>query len=223
MSKRNEKLNVSVGEAIEAATIKNTQDLGYRFAAHVDADKSYVEYALGNIPNFPDKAKIEDVYVEQFKAGAMLRYSELQKGSIKHYLLDGEDTFIETDKPGQKGGFECSVAYCVGLPKHEFGALKPNKKALVKRVRDAANNYCDLRWSRLLQAGNAAKTDKGPRKPNTLFQPWLDKILVDILNKAKKANSDGDSTAVAVPTVMLAIAAFKNQMKAGDRVEQKAA
>src|SRR5271166_6785421 len=77
----------------EISNIKNVQDLGYRFASHEDLVNEFVAYAKEHIPGFPDKTKIPEEVVTGFKAGALVRYTELYE--TKHYMRDGEDTYIE--------------------------------------------------------------------------------------------------------------------------------
>jgi hypothetical protein len=191
------------------STIKNLKDLGYRFSAHVDSDGEFVKYALANIPGFPNKDKIDERLRGEFTAGCMVRYTELHPAT--HYLVEEDDTFKEVSEPDDVAlaEFECSVDYCVSLPKHEFGALKPNKKHIVKEVRDAAKNYCDLRWSRLLKAANEQISQEGKtRASNKLFREWLDGVLADMPKKARLAVKNGDTSAVNPDKLKIAIAFF---------------
>src|SRR5271157_3043719 len=107
-------------DAVKAAlSFKSLEDLGYQFAEHCDRDQDYLVYARENIEHFPDAKKIKDEDRDHVKAGFMLRYIETHPAV--HYMQDGEDSFkaIETGQNMKdSAGFECSVAYCVNLPKH---------------------------------------------------------------------------------------------------------
>jgi hypothetical protein len=190
--------------------INNVQDLGYRFASHVDGDQEFIAYATANIAGFPDKTKIADELVASFKAGCLIRHIELQE--VRHFIVEGESKLIETDDE-DSAGFHATVAYCVSLPKHEFGELKGDKKSIIKEVRDRAKNYCDLRWSRLLKAAADVTEKSSTRASNKGFQEWLDKVLADMTPKAKRALEAGDPTAVDIAKLKVAIEMFKNQLK----------
>jgi len=101
------------------------------------------------------------------------------------------------------------VDYAVGMPKHEFGELKPGKKHLVKGLRDAAKNYADLRWSRLLKSAAEQISEAKTRASNKSFMEWLEKVLADMVPKAKRAKDNGDPTAMDVEELKEAIASFK--------------
>lgn len=193
---------------------KSFQDLGYQFAGHVDQEQNYAAYLVEHVA---DLAKVPQDVIDQVKAGSILRYAE-QHPAV-HYVQDGEDTFIalqddEELKDDQKG-FECSVGYCVSLPRHEFGELKPNKKSLVKKVRDAAKMYADIRWSRLLKAavGISQEAQGKVRAANKSFQEWLDSMLADAIKKARIAVKNGDPTAIDPAKLGVKIEMFKNALK----------
>lgn len=206
MAKRNTRSNQSLAEL----QIKSLQDLGYQVASHVDGERAFLVYAKTNIPGFPEKDKIPEEVVTQVKAGMLTRFVELRP--VVHYAQDGEDTFTVTDK-ATKGGFECSVGYCLSLSRHEFGELKPNKKALVKKIRDDASTYCAIRWARLLKSADL-DPDKASntRKSNKLFAEWLAGILADMPKKAKNAAKAGDATAIDADKLRVAIEVFKQQL-----------
>jgi len=192
---------------------KSFQDLGYQFAGHIDAEVSYASYLVEHVP---DLTAVPQDVIDQVKAGFILRYAELHPA--KHYMQDGEDTFVECEPEDLKdtAGFECSVGYCVSLPRHEFGELKPNKKNLVKKIRDAAKMYADIRWSRLLKAAVGITQDAAGkvRAANKSFQEWLDKMLADAVTKARVAVKNGDPTAIDPAKLQVRIEQFKNNLKA---------
>lgn len=191
--------------------IQSLQDLGYRLATHVDGEKAFLVYAMANIAGFPDKDKIPEEATTAVKAGMLVRFTELRPAV--HYVQEGEDSFVPTDK-SVKGGFECSVGYCLSLPRHEFGELKPNKKALVKKIRDDASTYCAIRWARLLKSAKELTEggESNTRKSNKLFAEWLNGILADMPKKAKNAAKAGDATAVDADKLRVAIEMFKVQI-----------
>lgn len=200
----------TIQDSVES-NIKNVRDLGYRFALFQDATGEFIKYAQANIPGFPAKDKIADEIVSEFKSGCLIRFTELHPAV--HYVVDGEDTFTQTDDE-KLGGFNLSVGYAVGLPKFEFGELQPNKKHLVKVLRDAAKNYADLRWSRLLKAASEESSEAKTRASNKLFMDWLNGVLADMPKKAKIAVKNGDSTAVSDATLRMAIEVFKQKLVA---------
>ena len=192
--------------------IKNVQDLGYRFALRVDGDAEFIEYAMDHIPGFPDKNKIPEEVSAMFKAGCMIRYTEQHPD--QHYIVEGDDVFRLTQDTAL-AGFNCSVGYCVSLPKHEFGALKPAKKHIVKQVRDDAKHYCDVRWSRLLKAANDLLGNVGEsvsRAANKLFSEYLNSILGEILKRDRNAIKNGDTSAIPVENLKIALEVFKNSV-----------
>lgn len=193
------------------STIKNVKDLGYRFAALQDGVASFIEYARENVPGFPNKDKIADEVVTEFKAGCLIRYTELHPDV--HYIVEGEDSFVETDDE-TAAGFHCSVGYCVSMSKFDFGQLAPNKKHIVKTQRDSAKNYCDLRWSRLLRAANEESNEAKTRASNKLFMDWLNGVLADMPKKAKIAVKNGDATAIEDSKLRVAIEVFKQKLVA---------
>jgi hypothetical protein len=194
--------------------IKNVRDLGYRFAAFQDGTAAFIAYAKDHIPGFPNKDKIADEVITEFKAGCLIRFTELHPS--KHYIVEGEDSFKEVSEPEDVAlaGFECSVAYCVGMSKYEFGELLPNKKHIVKLLRDAAKNYGDLRWSRLLKSANEEASEAKTRASNKLFMDWLNGVLADMPKKAKIAVKNGDSTAIEDSKLRVAIEVFKQKLVA---------
>lgn len=196
-------------EAAKSSTIQNVRDLGYRFATFQDAAKDFTVWAQAHIPGFPNKDKIADEIVTEFKSGCLIRFTELHPAV--HYVVEGEDTFTRTDDE-KLAGFNLSVGYAVGLPKYEFGELPPNKKHLVKTLRDAAKNYADLRWSRLLKAASEDSPEAKTRASNKLFMDWLNGVLADMPKKAKIAAKNGDATAIEDSKLRIAIEMFKRQL-----------
>lgn len=198
-------------EAAKSSTIQNVRDLGYRFATFQDAAKDFTTWAQANIPGFPNKDKISDEIVTEFKSGCLVRYTELHPPV--HYIVEGEDTFVQTDDE-KLGGFNLSVGYAVGLPKYEFGELQPNKKHLVKTLRDNAKHYGDVRWMRLLKAAAEESTEAKTRASNKLFMDWLNGVLADMPKKAKIAVKNGDATAIEDSKLRVAIEVFKQKLTA---------
>jgi hypothetical protein len=192
-------------------TITSARDLGFQYAAHVDGDARFADWAREHIPGFPNKDKVPDEIIAEFKGGCHTRYAE-QHPPVS-YIRDGEDSFVAVDDPAEipEGrGFVLSVAYAIEMATHEFGKLLPNRKALVKSVRDAAKNYADLRWSRLLRS--ATEGEAKTRAANKAFAEWLNQTLKTMVDKDKRANANGDPTALPIQGLKLAIEKFREEV-----------
>jgi hypothetical protein len=197
-----------IGELVTISNekIKDMKDLGYQFSAHIDGDRDFAKWAVEHIEGFPDKVSAENV--SAFKQGTLMRFTELRP-SVHYVLSEGEYRVAESQEAHD---FTLSVEYAVGISKHDFGILEPNKKSLVKPLRDAAKNYGDVRWSRLLKSVADLTQKSATRKSNKSFKEYIDKVFADMVPKNKRAIEAGDPTAWDNDDLRAAIAAFVSYM-----------
>lgn len=198
-----------VAQAVSDAlnNVQSLKDLGFRHAVHRDMDGAFRAkfYAMVGTS---DKDKVPEESRDEVFAGYMTRFNELHPAV--RYIREGEDTYIPvaTDAPAKGEVIEVSVAYAMSFSTHEFGRLKPNLKAIVKKWREDFTVYRSGKWADLFKV--STKRERGETKA---FADRMKKLCESTEKQNKVALSRGDPTAVGVEKLKAAWAAFFNALK----------
>lgn len=199
------KVSQAVTDALDS--VQSLKDLGFRHAVHRDLDGAFRAkfYAMVGTS---DKDKVSEESRDEVFAGYMMRYNELHPA--QRYIREGEDTFIPvaSDAPAKGEVIEVSVAYAMSFSTHEFGRLKPNLKAIVKKWRENFTVYRTGKWLDLFKV--SAKRERGETKA---FADRMKKLCESTEKQNKVALSRGDPTAVGVEKLKAAWTAFFNALK----------
>lgn len=192
-------MNTQTNAVEVEVTITSIKDLGYKQAVTSDVSRKQAEYALANIPGFPESVP-EEARAQLFD-GYRLRYSE--KNPVQVYaMVDGHlvlaDSAMASNKKLEK--LKIGVEYAYSFSQQQFGQLKndkPQLHAIVKDIRDKASKYCSNRLSDLKrQARNIQNEGKTRERGATLnFGERVTAVLNDLRDKCKTANARGDETA----------------------------
>jgi hypothetical protein len=181
------------------ASYQSLKDMGYQQARTADHLSTQAEFALATIKGFPEEVPAESR--AELYAGYQLRYSETHPAVVYavingHYVMPSQEQADNT----RVEKVEIGVAYAFSYSQQEFGKLASTNPALhdlVKKVREATNDYCSNRLGDLKRAAKKilTKGQKKTRETHTFVESMTKLFEAQAKSVKVKAGRGGDTTA----------------------------
>lgn len=178
---------------------KDLEDLGYQQAGTFETSVQQAQYAIAQIPGFPEE--VSDEARTKLYTGYRRRFGQKNPAVVyaiinDHYVLATQEHIA--NNAVQKANI--GVDYAYSFSQQEFGKLantNPALHKLIKDIRDKTSTYCsnrlgDLKRSarKILDAGKERK-----RSSNKNFSEFVDAFFDDARTRLTSAKSRGDKTA----------------------------
>lgn len=184
------------------ATIRSLKDCAVQSAASAEILITAAQYALDNIPGFPEDCPKE--HRAELRSGWLLRY--VQNNPAVRYARVG-DTWVPAEslkgdaKPAETVDMDANVA--MSYTTHEVGRMAESHgasyKGIVNGVRKAFSTYDSNRFGDLKRAAKKLLDAKNGGRKRTQSADWIvwlkDDWLPMVSARCKTASARGDTTA----------------------------
>jgi hypothetical protein len=178
------------------------------------------ELALYHIHGFPVLKDVSEENMAKLRDGYALAYKEVFKPKtyavINGHYVQASQEHISDDKVEK---IELTLEYCMSFTANEIGTMfkdEPEKKKLIRTVRDALSTYVTKKIGRLVTKANEilkARSGETTKREVVLFEQSVSKFFEAQIKSVKVKEKRGDVTASPVK-FLGAVEAFWKAYKA---------
>lgn len=187
---------------MNAVTIRSLKDCAMQSAASAEVLINAAQYALDNIPGFPEDCPKE--HRAELRSGWLLRF--VQNNPAKRYARVGEtwvlaESLTGDAKPAETVDIDANVA--MSYSTHEVGKMADTHgasyKAIIAGLREKFSTYDSNRFGDLKRAAKRIVDEKNGGRKRTQSADWIvwlkDDWLPMVSSRCKTASGRGDTTA----------------------------
>jgi hypothetical protein len=170
--------------------------------------------ALESINGFPVLKDVSEENMTKLRDGYALAYKEIFKpvtyAVINGHYVQASQEHISNDKVEK---IEMTLEYCMSFTANEIGTMfkdEPEKKKLIRTVRDGLSTYVTKKITRLVTKANEilkARSGETTRREVVLFEQSVSKFFEAQIKSVKVKEKRGDASANPVK-FLSAIEAF---------------